>query len=65
MSQITLNEIDLDIIERAFAIAIGSGQMPDPNLLGDHTRVRVLRQALLDRHDELLREMWGNSRRRS
>jgi hypothetical protein len=65
MLQIVLSLTDLDIIERALAIAIESGQIPNPDLLGDAKRVVALRQSLLTQHDDYLKDIWGESRSRS
>ena len=60
--QITITE--LEILERALAIALETGRLPSPEIVGDDTRVNVLRQTLKkarERHEA--GRWWGTKKK--
>lgn len=60
--QITITE--LEILERAMAIALETGRLPSPEIVGDDIRINVLRQTLKKAREKHEANRWWGSKKR-
>ena len=62
MLQILLTRSEIETIERAFAIALEVGRLPDPAIDGDDVRISVLRNTLRNAREKYLADSWWGTK---
>ena len=62
MFQVLLTRTEVEIIERAFAIALEVGRMPDASIEGDAVRISVLRQTLRKAREAHVADSWWGTK---